>query len=1697
MLEVSRYTIRTKLHEGAERVIYRGTRDEDGAPVVIKLLKEEHTRPQAVARLRHEFTILRSIDSPGVIKAYALEPFGHGVALILEDTGKAPLSDHLRGRPLALRQALHVARSIARILANLHAQGVIHKDLKPLNIVADSNLESVELIDFGIATRLSQETQTARRPDTLEGTLAYISPEQTGRMNRVVDYRTDFYSLGVTLYEMLTGALPFDSTDIVELVHSHIARSPAPPHDRHPEVPEAVSAIVMKLLAKAAEDRYQQALGLLTDLDRCITALDESGRVEPFTLGERDLNERLQIPQKLYGREAEEEALLAALERAAEGRSQLVLVTGAAGVGKSALVQELHKAIARRGGRFVTGKFDQLHREVPFATFIHAFRELISHLLGEPPAKLAEWKATLLGVLGTNGQLLIDLIPELALVIGPQPPTLALGPSESQNRLSMVMQNFVRVFCTPSNPLVLFIDDLQWADAASLWLLRLLLSEPGSGHLLIVGAYRDGEVDESHPLRGALEELRKGGLEPLDIHLGLLDFPSVCRLLEETFKESDRGRIGPLANLVTAKTQGNPFFLSQFLIELYNLKLVRLDRSTGRWVWDEAEVAAAPVTDNVVDFMAARIQALDPSTQRVLSLAACTGHQFVLTSLAAVAELSPARTAVALWPALRERLLVPVGGDYRLLPEADAGDDPAPELAAGLDASYRFLHDRVQQAAYSLIPVDQREEVHLRIGRCLRSALPDEPKAELLFEVVRHLNIGAALISDRKERVDLARQDLSAGRGAKTAAAFAAAAGFYSAGIVALGERSWDDVYDLSSTLHRERAECEYMAGHLEQAEEHIEALLMRLRSSGERAEIFGLRTTLYLSVGRFAEALEAGCQGLALIGVDVPRTKDAANAAFAEVSVAIERSLADRTIESLVDAPLVADPDIETALRILTNLKIPAYFGQPALYPFIVAKAVYLSIAHGNGQTSADGYATYGFFLTGATGRYAESVRFGKLALALVDKFDMRSIAHIVYYICSYFMPYSRPLRDALTYLDHARQTGLECGDLFYGSAAFDEHANVQFRLGEPLEEVREEAERSEVIVRRYRIAIRIELVMVLQGVVACLQGRTSSPSSFSDDPSHDEAWLARLISGAFDMSRHYFCLTKVQVLALHGDARGAVAMIEPAEASSGGAFAQHWTTELPFHAGIALAALHATASPEERPGLLKELARHQAKLATFADACPENARHQQMLVAAEVARIEGRPSEAIDAYEQAIKLAREHGFPHHEALANELYGKFFLERGQLRVARIYLAEAYHGYARWGATVKVAQLAKQVPFLVSTPAAELPWTAFESTSSSTHGTTTALLLDVTAALRAAQAIASEIILEKVVYRVMRIVLANAGAERGFLILNHQGELRVDAFLRVSPDAVQVGLNTSLDSREDLAQSVVRLVARTMDPVVLRNARSDLRFAGDPYVAAAEPKSLLCIALAHQGRLRGVLYLENNVTEGAFTEERVELLAMLCTQAAIAVENALLYIHVQEVSAKLQEANQDLEAEIAERTEELRAANEHLQRRTEELRQTNERLEHELHEREESERSRAALQDEVIQMQRSLLEELSTPLIPMNHEILVLPLIGTVDRRRADQMLDTVLEGVARQKARSVIVDITGLRQVDGQVAETLVRMTSALRLLGAEAIITGMRPEVARTLVEIGADLTMVVTRGTLQAGIAHATRSTGRQGL
>lgn len=1509
MITLPGYEIQTQLYESPRSQVFRGRRSSDGAPVVLKLLRSEYPSPQELARFRHEFEVTRDLELDGAIRAYALVEYHHTLVMVLEDVGGASLLDVCNALPsgiLAIADFLPLAIHLSQALEEIHQRHIMHKDINPANIVWNPRTSQVKIIDFGISTTLSREKPAVRSPSVLEGTLLYMSPEQTGRVNRALDYRTDYYSLGVTFYELLTGRPPFIGADAMELVHAHIAKQPLPPHVVQPAIPSPLSDIILKLLAKNAEDRYQSAYGLQMDLEECLRQWQATEAIEPFPLGQRDRSDRFQIPQTLYGREFQVAELLDTFARVSTGGVELILVSGHSGIGKTALVNEVHKPLVAQQGLFITGKSDQLKQNVPYASLIQAFGDLARQIIAEGEATVAAWRDRLVAALGPNGQVVIDLIPEVQLIIGPQPPVPALPPTESQNRFNLVFQQFVHVFAQSEHPLVIFLDDLQWADSATLGLLQALLTAPGDQALLLIGAYRDNEVNAAHPLPILVEGLQIAGVPVHRISLAPLEMADIAGLLADTL-HSTPDRVAPLAELVHRKTGGNPFFVTELLNTLYRDGLLEYDSGEGQWRWDVRQIQARGITDNVVELMASKIQQLPPTTQAVLKLAACVGTQFDLATLAIVYQKSQAQTATDLSPALQEGLVFPAGDSYKFL--SVNGDDLA---APDEEVVYWFLHDRVQQAAYSLIPDDQKQQIHLRVGRLLLQGTKTMDLPDRVFVIVNHLNLGAELITDLAERERLAQLNLMAGQKARAATAYAPALTYLSAGMSLLAANSWQDQYELTTALYQARGECEYLQGNFAAAEALLDAILHHARTSLEKAAIYNLKTVLYNHRFKAQEALEAGLAGLSQLGVDLPRTDEELQVAMlAEVHL-IQVNLGQRTIADLVDLPELTGPVQQLTMALYDNLSVSAYFVNKNLNALLIAKMVSTSIVSGNTGVSVSGYATWGFIQGLVFGDLKAGYEYGQLALAVNAKLHDTALAgRAAFQVAATVNHFQRHGKSTLELLQRAYQLCLEAGDLLYASFATSLLATTAYMIGRPVDELRE-------IIDRYGDTLSLTKNQwadrswpVFRQTLKYLQGQTPSRASLNDSQ-FDEArhleFLARLAADGTDaVSLNSVCMLLAMLYYLFEEYDTALQYAQRANETMAASFGQFYPLMHKFHYCLILAAHYPKATEAEQREYWKVLEDTQQWLENWVANSPENFEHQAELIAAEMARLAGRDLDAMDRYDKAIAMAHDHDQPIGEALAYELAGRFHQDRGRGTIARAYLTEARYGYLHAGLTGKVQQLEARYPQWlreVSEPT-QRTWVASVESMTSTGS---ASQLDLSTVLKASQAISSEIDLNRLLATLVQIAIENAGAQKGCLILDKGGRLLIEAAVNVDDGSSRILQSIPVESPEGsgpdglLPGSIVNYVAQLREPVVLADAVREGPFTRSRYVAAHQPRSVLCMPLLHQGRLSGILYLENNLVTGAFTPDRLELLRLLSAQAAISIGNARLYADLTDLN---------------------------------------------------------------------------------------------------------------------------------------------------------------------------------------------------
>jgi len=1460
------YQLTEVVHESSRRLVCRG-RSADGSEVILKTLAARYPGRHGIAELRREFALLCKLDIDGVVDAYELVSHGSGnLAIVMEPFGLS-LAEHLRdrgGEPLPLDVFFTVAVAVAGVLGEVHEADVVHKDVVPRNILFDPETRGVKLIDFSIASALSRERLGTPLLSNLEGSLPFISPEQTGRMNRDVDYRSDLYSLGVSFFQLLTGQLPFHADTAIGWVHQHISREPPSPSALNPAVPRQVADIVLKLMSKDAEDRYQSTYGLIADLQRCRTELVDVGSISPFFLGHADTSRRFQFSQRLVGRDAELEQLHEVFGRVARGSSELCLISGWSGVGKSALVGELSTSIVGESGVLIHGKFDPFQRSTPYSALSVAFGELLRQLLAQPPDVLQDWAGAFMEALGGNGALLCPLLPDLALILGPQPPVAELPPAEAQNRFQLVFVDFVRVF-TERHPLVLFLDDLQWSDAPTLSLLRRLARVSGLERLLVVGAYRSNEVGDGHPLRLVIDELRES--QPIvEIELSPIGAEAIAQLTAAALCVEPE-ECAELSALVYDRTRGNPFFATEFLQTLYETGVIRFRPHLGLWGWDLDAAVGAEVGSSVVEFMVANLRRLPDAAQRALQLAACVGNTFSLRTVALLSGTSTEQAGQDLLPALVRNMVVPLTEEYRFVSEGELG----------ADARYRFRHDRVQQAAHALLDAEQRASVHLAIGRLLQSRSGAEESDARLMEIVDHLDDGRQLITDPAERMALAHLNLRAAQRARSSSAYEAALQYARIGRELAGEAAdpgllWD--------LGVELQQCSYLTGRYDEAQRYSEHLLEHARTPVEKAEVLCVRTRQYATIGKMRESIESAIAGLQLLGLDFRSEPDAAQ--ITEQLAAVERNLAGREIPSLIDAPVCTDEVQLQAVRLLTEIFAAAFLsGSGNLFPYLVLKLVNLSLEHGNSPESPFAYAAYGMLLCGALDDPATAMEYGRLAVATNERFDdISQKARVIYVYTMFVHHWSEHWATMTPWFKRGIEAGYQSGDLLY--LAYSAQDCIIWDPTLDLETASEAQRRYLSVVKDTGYEDSYDSGSLFLQMQLNFLDQTDGMFSLDTEDFDEGAVVAGMAARGFMTGIANHQIYKAEIHHFYLDFEGALRFIELQDPMIRSSMSLPQIVRFHLVSFLTRAALDV-----DRPKMQRAL----DQMARWAAHCPVNFAHLESLMRAENARLEGDLTGALELYGQSIQLARDNRFLRDEGMANELAGRCLLGRGLDTAATGYLQAAHHIYGRFGAVRKVRQLEEQHSGLRAAYVGE----GVDGVTTTTRGIGDAQL-DLASVMAASQAISGELLLEQLWNTTLAVLMENAGAHRAAFVIRREGQLELHAMASAESGGAETQLpqRLSVDSLH-LPVSVLRAVLRTREPVVLGDARSSERFGSDPYVLQKSPRSVLCVPIARRGGFEGVIYMENNLTTDAFTAERIKVIRLLSSQAAISTENARLY----------------------------------------------------------------------------------------------------------------------------------------------------------------------------------------------------------
>jgi predicted ATPase/class 3 adenylate cyclase len=1498
-------TLNKLLFETANSYLY--LRQEPGfeQPIVAKILKDEYPSPQRIIQFNNEYELTKDIEIPGIRRAWRSEKRKGKYTLLLNYIEGQTVKEAFEGGAQSLEFFLKTAIAMADALKEVHQQGIIHKDINGRNILVNPASGQVTIIDFGISSKIDVKTRHLGNPDKLEGSLAYISPEQTGRMNRVVDYRTDLYSLGVTFYEMLTGRLPFQAADSLEMVHCHLAKIPKPVHEIDPSVPKLLSDIVMKLMAKNAEDRYQSAYGLMLDLQHCLNDWTTAGKIAPFPLGRHDQSNKFQIPQKLYGRDAEIGALMDAFERAANGGLEMMLVAGYSGVGKSALIHEVHKPITARRGYFISGKYDQYQRNIPYYAIRQAFNEFCNLLLTESDASLDAWRQRILDAVGSNGHVLIDVIPHLELVTGPQPAVERLEAQEATARFNLVFQKFLRAISRAEHPLVLFIDDLQWADNASLNLLKVLLTDEENRHLLILGAYRENETSPAHPLMVMLEEAEKEDADYGAIHLSALNFENVRQLTADALNRPPE-EVHDLANLIFSKTQGNAFFTVEFLKSLEEKKLIAFDFEAQSWKADLTKIKELESTDNVVELMAGKITTLPAGTQEVLKLASCIGSWFDLKVLSVIFKKNLIVTLGTLWKAVEEGLVVPDNDNYKLLSVTE-------ESKADFDLGFEFLHDRVQQAAYSLIGEADRKATHWRIGKLmLKNYLPGDWSnfenleslefGEIIFDVVNQLNAGRELVAKNTGRLRLVWLNFLAGQKAKEATAYRSAQNYLGIALEALNAEDWEQNYSLAFNIHRLSAEVCYLNGDFGLSESLLQTCLEKAQTPQEKSDVYYILMLRQSLSNLYDEAIATARKGLSLLKFELPDS---------DLEQHIQTNMGwligwfgEHGVERIFDHGEMTGPDKLATIKILDNLSMPTYVsGQVNLWILHVLLKVRLSIEHGNTPETGYAFSELGLIFC-ILGNWDLAFPCGNLSKRLAEKFEQRSLRHksrSFHLIANYISPWRMHYRDTLPINNESYRTGLESGELiFVGYTLFHPFYN-QFYCGEPsLPVLLDRLPANIQAARKINHDLAFNTLRAMRMFILNLMDEAGDETTFVDGELDEARFLQECTEWKDFYSICAYGVFKGKILYTYRCFEEAWAALEQAKimlaALSGHAAG---TGTFSFTQALTALALCENATPEQRQVWLEIAAAHVAQFETWAGNCPANFEHKLLLIKAELARVKGDSLEAVILYNSSIESAQRYGYVQEEALANELAGRFLLKNEVPQYARPHLREAHAGYLRWGARRKARMLEEEFTELLAV-GREKSFEDFTRTSSMTTSESTTQELDMVSVVKASQALSGEIVFDQLLRRMMEIVLENAGAQKAVLVLEKEENWYVEAVGEVEKDSIDLPGIPAEDS-EDLPLGILNYLLHTEDVLVMDDVRTDNRFVNDPYILKKNPLSVLCMPLVHQGVVKGVIYLEHRSATSAFPARRVETLGLLSSQMAVSLQNAQLYDRQQDL----------------------------------------------------------------------------------------------------------------------------------------------------------------------------------------------------
>lgn len=1502
------YELLEKLYEGFKTVVYL-VEDENRNKFVVKTYNQEYLSIEDISNLKHEYLVIQGINIPGIIQNHKCIRSNKKIFLFKEYFDSISLKEYLVKNEIDLFSKLEISIQIAEIVSHLHKKNIIHKDINPGNILVNIKTKEIKLTDFSIASFLTKEKLELSSYQKLEGTPAYISPEQTGRINRNLDYRSDLYSIGVTLYELFTGELPFLSNDLSELIYCHISKLPKEPKAVSEDLPLIISNIIVKLLSKNAEDRYQSSKGLKFDLIKSLKYLRSFNKDLSFDVGAIDQSSTFLLPQKLYGRDKELSILLESLREVSLGHTQVVFLRGISGTGKTTLVRELYQSILEKKGFFIQGKFQQYKRDIPYQGIIQAFKSLIKILLIEHSDELDLWKSRLLSEVGSNIQILIDYLPELELLLGKQPKLSKLRAIETQNRFIIAFCEFIRVFSTKNHPLVVFIDDLQWADSSSLNLIQEIITNGKIKYLFFVTAYRSDDKSAENLLSYTINQIRSrcSTLNILDIKL--LKLKDTKLFVSETLK-CDIYHSSELAELLFKISKGNPLFLAQLLYSLYANNQIYFDFDEARWKWAIESLKSENISDkDIVDLFATKILTLPNKSQDVIKLASCIGSHFDLKTLSKIYGDIPSNTASILWPALQSEIIIPINQTYKL-PVAFDDDSTVDQFAAAATISYQFLHDRVQQAAYSLIPDSDKQFFHQKIGDILLNKFEFKDKDDHIFDIVNQFNQCKSSIKHTLKRVELAKLNLLAGRKAKLAIAYVSSIKYLEAGLYLLNDQDWANNYELIFDLHLELLEAECFSINPNKIEELSLKIQENSKSLLDLVKIYELQVPYYFTQNNPKKSVSLALEILKSLGIKFPTYLNKVSLIIELIKIRIYQR--NRTIEDLVDLPVNTDPYKVAAMKILMSVVPASYVSKPELYPFVITQMVLISLKYGNISISSFGYNNLGIIFSGLLRKYKLGYRLGKLALNIQDCFNadyMRSKNYLVFN--NFIRHWQEPLQQSMEGLLEGIQFGLQTGDIENSCHCAAFYISQLFFSGEQLDLVNDKQISLLEMMNQYGQELDAKHTKLWIQVVYNLTENTDEFLCLDGEYFEEDIDLEKLVSSGSYLIVFPFYIAKLFLVCIFGDVSDAFELVIKSSRYRSSGIGLIYSSIFLFYSSLSLAMNFESVNQIDKKFISKTIfdALNEFKRLSFE--CKETYLNKYMLLNAEVSRLTKKVDKTLIFYNQAIQYSGQYGFIQEKALACERAATYSESIGMSQLTNVFIQEAYYAYLEWGASTKVKSLLDKYPFLDKNSKDSIYDNCSIDLSNISSLSSSLIDLDIASAIKASQAISSEIALDSLIQKLMQVLLESAGAQSGILVLFRHKELCIEAVAKASNN-ISIECNSiPLEGYDEAPKNVFSFVKLTHEKVVVNNPNENHQFLNDSYFLDRSPKSFLCMPILNQANLIGMVYLENSVSFDAFRFDRLELLNLLCSQAAISLNNSFLFSDLQ-ISKEREQAEREI-----------------------------------------------------------------------------------------------------------------------------------------------------------------------------------------